>query len=149
MNKAFVRESDVTDEFCPRCGAAGISVQRETLRAQLVEAAWPTLADPANFCPTPTCEVAYFDGFQRLALVTELRHPVYPKDPLAPLCPCFGLTANDVEQDLAEGVVTRTRACVQRAQSSEARCVECAPTGRPCVAEVQRYYMQRRQGGGR
>ena len=118
MNKAFVRESDVTDEMCPRCGAAGIPVQRNTLRTHVVETAWLSLADPANFCPTPTCDVAYFDGFQRAVGTSELRHPVYPKDPQAPLCACFGLTSDDIDQDLAEGGVARTRACVQRAQSA-------------------------------
>jgi len=147
MNKAFVRESDVTDEMCPRCGAAGIPVQRETLRAQLVEAAWHSISDPGNFCPTPTCDVAYFDGFQRVVTTADLRHPVYPKDPQAPLCACFGLTRDDIDQDLAEGGVARTRACVQRAQSAEARCVECSATGHSCVADVQRYYMQHRRQG--
>lgn len=146
MNKAFVRESDVTDELCPRCGVAGVPVQRETLRALLVESAWQAVADPANFCPTPVCEVAYFDGFQRFVTVAELKRPVYPKDPDAPLCACFGLTRQEIEQDLAEGGVARTRACVQRAQSAEAHCIECSATGRNCVGDVQRYYLQRRGG---
>lgn len=145
MNKAFMREPDATDEMCPRCAAAGIPVQRATLRGQLQESAWNAIADPANFCPTPTCDVAYFDGFGRVTLTTDLRRPVYPKDPQAPLCACFGLTRDDIDQDVAEGGVARTRACVQRAQSAEARCVECSATGRSCVADVQRYFMQSRQ----
>ena len=50
----------------------------------------------------------------------------------------------DIEQDLAEGGVARTRECVRRAQSPEARCTVTNPAGQSCVAEVQRYYMRRR-----
>ena len=78
-----------------------------------------------------------------------VKTPVYPKNPEAPLCPCFGLTCEDVEQDIREGVVTRTRSCVERASveptmASEARCAIASPSGQSCVAEVQRYYMKRR-----
>ena len=37
----------------------------------------------------------------------DLNKPVYPKNPDAPICACFGLTRQDIEQDVSEGVVTR------------------------------------------
>ena len=46
----------------------------------------------------------------------DLRHPVYPKDPQAPICACFGLTAEDVEADIREGGVTRVRALIEKAK---------------------------------
>jgi hypothetical protein len=92
--------------------------------------------------------VAYFDAFERSVLAADLRRPAYPKDPAAPLCACFGLTRADIEQDVAEGVVTRTRAAVAKAKSSAARCAELAADGRSCVAHVQKYYMQCRNGQG-
>jgi len=100
------------------------------------------LAEPANFCPSPPCAVAYFDGFERFVLATALSRPVYPKDPKAPVCACFGLTRQDIEQDVDEGVVTRTRAAVEKAKSPVARCAQMAANGRPCVAYVQKYYME-------
>ncbi len=144
MNKAFVRESDSTDEYCPRCGSLGQPVKRETVLAQLPPGVEPLLAVTANFCPHPTCEVAYFDMFERTLLVTELKQPIYPKDPDAPICACFGFHCAEIDQDLAEGVVTRTKALLARAKTDEARCATLAANGRPCVAEVQRYYMQHR-----
>ena len=51
---------------------------------------------------------------------------------------------DDIEADLAEGGVRRTKECVTRAKSSEARCKTLAASGRSCVTEVQRYYMKRR-----
>lgn len=146
MNKAFMREPDSATEHCPRCGSLGEPVGRETLDAQLKPELRRELSEFAAFCPFPQCEVAYFDQFERVILAADLGRPIYPKDPNAPLCSCFGLTADDVDQDIDEGVVTRTKALIQKAQSAAARCSELAPNGRSCVTEVQRYYMKRRGG---
>ncbi|MEN6459563.1 MAG: hypothetical protein ABFC63_11620 [Thermoguttaceae bacterium] len=142
MNKAFVREPDLQADFCPRCGSKGEPVSRETVEAHLPAGKTPAVADPANFCPTPRCEVAYFDSFERVVLVDELKTPVYPKDPDAPICACFGLTRRDIEADVREGVVTRVRAILDRARSPEARCVCMAANGCSCVPYVQKYYLQ-------
>jgi hypothetical protein len=146
MNKAFIREPDQTADYCPRCGAKGEPVGRETVRHYLPEGKTPTVADPANFCPSPQCNVAYFDSFERVVLTSELSRPVYPKDPDAPICACFGLTRQDIEVDVREGVVTRVKAIIEKAKSSEARCAQLAANGQPCIAYVQKYYMQCRQG---
>jgi hypothetical protein len=146
MNKAFVREPDETADYCPKCGAAGESVGEVTLAAQLSPEQRQHLAEPANFCPTPRCEVAYFDKFERFVLADDLAQPVYPKDPAAPLCACFGLTADDIDQDIAEESVQRVRAVIDKAKLPDARCAERAPNGRTCIAAVQRYYMQHRGG---
>jgi len=144
MNKAFLRESDSTDEYCPRCGSLGQPVKLATVLAHLPPGADPSLAVTANFCPHPPCEVAYFDVFERIVLVSALIRPVYPKDPDAPICACFGFTCAEIEQDLAEGVVTRTKALLERAKASETHCETLAANGRSCVPDIQRYYMQRK-----
>jgi hypothetical protein len=142
MNKAFVREPDHDADYCPRCGSKGQQVSRATLRTYLPQEKAQMVTDPANFCPSPQCEVAYFDAFERVVPTADLSKPVYPKDPDAPMCACFGLTRNDIEQDIAEGVVTRVKAILAKAESPEARCAEKAANGQSCVAYVQRYYMQ-------
>jgi len=144
MNKAFVREPDADDEYCPRCGAKGMNVVEETLQAFLGQETRRQLGQTACFCPTPGCEVAYFDRLEQVVLASALAAPVYPKDPAAPICPCFGVTCDEIDQDVAEGVVTRTRAAVERAKSPEASCVTRSPSGRSCQAAVQSYYMKRR-----
>jgi hypothetical protein len=145
MNKAFVREPDGTTEYCPRCGTQGQPVTADTLRAHLTAADRKNLAASANFCPAPQCAVAYFDCFDRVVLAAALAQPIYPKAPDAPLCACFGLTAEDIEQDVQEGVTTRTKAALAKAQSPAARCAELAANGRPCVAWVQKYFLECRQ----
>jgi bacterioferritin-associated ferredoxin len=149
MNKAFVRELDDTSEYCPRCGSKGESVGRSTLKTYLTDDQLRQIADPANFCPSAQCRVAYFDGFERVVLTADIQRPIYPKDPTAPICACYGLTQADIEQDVQEGVVTRTKAILERAKSAESRCSELAANGRPCVAAVQKYYMQCRHDGGK
>jgi hypothetical protein len=142
MNKAFLRESDSTVEYCPRCGSLGQPVAAETLKAHLGEEQLRQLAASASFCPLPQCAVAYFDAFERVVLARDLPRPVYPKDPDAPICACFGLTRADVERDLEEGAPTRTKALLLKARSPEAACSRLAANGQPCVAYVQKLYLQ-------
>jgi len=125
-------------------------VGADVLKFYLTEEQRRILAEPANFCPSPQCAVAYFDGFERFVLATDLSRSVYPKDPTAPVCACFGLTRQDIEQDVAEGGVARTRAAVEKAKSPDAHCAQMAANGRSCVAYVQKYYMEcrNRRGGG-
>lgn len=142
MNKAFVREPDQIADYCPRCGSKGQQVGWGTIRSHLPEGKTPTVTNPANFCPSPQCDVVYFDVFERVLLTGDLAKPVYPKNPDAPICACFGLTRRDIEQDISEGVVTRVKAILEKAKSPEARCSRMAANGQPCVAYVQKYYMQ-------
>ena len=144
MNKAFIREPDQTADYCPRCGTRGEPVGSKTLATYLTEEQRKQISASANFCRSPQCPVAYFDGFERQILASDLQRPAYPKDPTAPICACFGLTCDDIDQDVEEGVVTRTKAALKRAQSSQARCQEMAANGQPCIAHVQKYYMRRR-----
>jgi Zinc binding domain len=145
MNKAFVKEQDSTEGRCPRCGSPGTVVFQETLRAHLAPDALQHLTESAFFCAQPRCSVVYFDLFDRVVEEAAVKTPVYPKNPAAPLCACFGLAREDVEEDIREGTVTRTRACVEKAKSPEARCAVVSPSGQSCVAEVQRYYMKMRE----
>lgn len=147
MNKAFIREPDDTGRLnCPACGSAGIAVVRETWQSHVAEDSTAAVADAAFFCPYDKCDVAYFDMFERTIRTAALRHGVYPKDPRAPLCGCFGLTTEDVEADLREGVVTRVRELLEKAKSPEARCRTMSASGQSCVGDVQRCYLKLRGG---
>jgi Zinc binding domain len=146
MNKAFVRDPEPTVERCPQCGATGQPVGAAILDVFVRLEARDQLGEEACFCPTATCPVAYFDAFDRQVEVSQLAKPVYPKDPDAPICACFGFTCAEIDEDLAEGVATRTRAQLERARSPSARCSQIAANGASCVASVQSYFMQHRGG---
>lgn len=143
MNKAFVRESDDTEIRCPLCGTAGERVPEPALQTYLAPEVRQRLGNSVYFCETPTCKAVYFDAVEDFISVDEVLKPVYPKDPDAPMCACFGLTRDDIEQDLAEGFPRRVREIVAKAKTDEARCSEKAASGRSCVAEVQKYYLRR------
>lgn len=145
MNKAFVREPDQVDSRCPRCDSAGHPVGPQTLAARLSTEARRALAETAYFCPDSQCNVVYYDDFGGLVQRASVPGLIPIKDVEAPLCACFGLTREEIEQDIDEGGVIRTRAAVLRAQSNEARCTTLAPNGRTCVPEVQGYYLKCKQ----
>ena len=145
MNKAFVKEADDPHDRCPGCGATGTSVYAATMDAQLPPDVRQKFSEAAFFCPGSSCRVAYFDQFEQTALVDQLASdPGYPKEPTAPICSCFGFTCENINEDIDEGVVTRTRAHLERAKSSEANCQAQAIDGQSCIAAVQKYYMEHR-----
>lgn len=146
MNKAFVREPDNHGmAHCPRCGSLGVAVGRETLAAFLLPEALTAVAESAFFCPYPTCEIVYFDVFERSVGTSSIRKAIYPKDPNAPICGCFGLTRDDIDQDVRDGGVARCRELIAKARSPAARCSIMAADGQSCVPEVQRCFMKTRQ----
>jgi hypothetical protein len=144
MNKAFIREPDATDVLCPCCGAAGVAALRAAFETHVPPDLRRPLAASAYFCPTPSCPIAYFDAFEATVPADALVRPIFPKDPAAPLCSCFGLTAEDIAADVAEGTPRRIRDLLAKSKTPAARCDELSPTGRCCLPEVQRYYFKLR-----
>ncbi|WP_336521924.1 hypothetical protein [Planctellipticum variicoloris] len=143
MNKAFVREPDETVSRCPACEGPGVVVRTTTLDAWVPGELRRRFTDSACFCGDPDCDVVYFDDLGGSVTRPELQRPVPGKDLDAPLCACFGLTREDIDDDIAEGGVIRTRTAVQRANSPEARCGALSPCGQSCAPAVQAYYMKR------
>lgn len=144
MNKAFVREPDNVEPLCPKCGGVGERVPVETLHALVPATARRTAERSSYFCLTPNCDVAYYDDLEQVIAAAELVRPVYPKDTRAPVCPCFGLTEDDIDDDVFDGVPRRIRELVAKTKSAAARCGELSPTGRCCLTEVQRLYFRRK-----
>lgn len=144
MNKAFVREPDDVEPLCPKCGGVGERVPADTVLALTPPNVRRTSANASYFCATPNCEAAYYDDLEQAILVSELLRPIFPKDPQAPLCPCFGLTADDVDDDVRDGVPRRIRELAARSKGPDAKCGTLSPTGRCCLPEVQRAYFRRK-----
>ncbi|MCX5659550.1 MAG: hypothetical protein NTW19_07475 [Planctomycetota bacterium] len=142
MNKAFVREPDEPDPRCPGCGSHGESVIRATLDANLAPAESRVLSDASWYCPNPRCSVGYFDASGQSVPTAALRHKAFPKDPAAPICPCKGVAAAEIEVDAEAGERTRIRALLAYGQSPEAACPHRSPTGQPCAAELQKHFLK-------
>ena len=148
MNKAFLREPEQTDARCPGCQSVGQAVGPQTLNTQLKPDVRKSLAESGYFCPNGRCQVVYYDDFEGAVSRDSFTEAIPLKDADAPLCACFGVTRSDIEADVEEGSVTRTRAAVLKAQSDAARCESLAPNGRTCAPELQRYYLRCKQPSG-
>lgn len=141
MNKAFVREPDVPAEpRCPKCRLIGRAVGRETVAAHVCAEALQGLAGAGWFCCNPKCPISYYDAYGQSLPVDVLRRSIYPKDPDAPICSCFGLTADAVIADARAGNPAGVRALIARSRLPDAQCARRAPDGQCCVAAVQRLY---------
>jgi hypothetical protein len=146
MNKAFVREPESDGRgYCPRCGALGIAVGSLTLDAQFLEGSRKRVADAGWFCSYARCGVAYFNEFEIIVAVEELKTPVYPKDSDVPICPCFGFELTDIEADIRDGTPLRIRELLAKSKSPDAHCRTLAANGKCCLPEVQRLYMRLRE----
>jgi CopZ-like zinc binding protein len=145
MNKAFVREPDDDGRaFCPRCSTLGVPVNSGPLDTHIRPESRAKMLDSAWFCNFYRCDVAYFNQFGSVVLVEELKAPVYPKDPNAPICACFGLTYDEVVADADDPTPNRIRAVVAKQKAGEAECHTLAPDGRSCLGAVQELYMRLR-----
>lgn len=142
MNKAFVREPDADDALCPRCQAIGDSVTGSAVEHFVPADQRKALADRVYFCPTASCPVAYFDALEATVEASALSRPIYPKDPTAPLCGCFGLTMDDVLADAAESTPRRIRELLVKSKSPAAHCSSASPNGKCCLPEVQKAYFR-------
>ncbi len=146
MNKAFVREPDADDVLCPRCQSLGETVLPSAFAANTTAEQRKPLADRVFFCPAASCPVAYFDAMESSIAATDLPRLVYPKDQAAPLCGCFGLTLDDIHDDIAEGTPRRIRELLAKSKTAAAHCSTASATGRCCLPEVQRVYFKLRGG---
>ena len=144
MNKAFVREPEFDGRaYCPRCGSLGSAVSSPSLDHNICPDSRPRMSDAAWFCGYAQCDVAYFDLFESVVAVDELRQAVYPKDPDAAICACFDFHVESIDADVRDGSPTRIRELLAKSKSSAARCRELAADGQCCMREVQRLYMRR------
>jgi hypothetical protein len=143
MNKAFVREPEQDGKaYCPRCGTLGIAVGQSTLDHHISVDRRSELAGDAWYCDFAKCEVAYFDLFERMVLVSDLRKGIYPKDADAPICPCFGITKEDIDAAIENRSPGPIRELIAKSKSTEANCRMLAPSGQCCLQEVQRLYIR-------
>jgi len=145
MNKAFVREPDGDACVrCPKCGNLAVETGRGPLDRHILSEHRNRLGDIAWCCGNMRCSVVYFDLFEQIVCVEELRSGVYPYVSTEPICACFGLTMEDIDADIRDGQPFRIRELLRKSQSPEAACSQLALNGECCMKEVQRLYLRLR-----
>ncbi len=138
------KEACEISTVCPRCGAAGRDIGRETVGAMA------TLAVPApllahrtyRYCATEACPVVYY-GFGGVALERQhVRVPVNAKDTGAdvPLCYCFGHTRRSIAEEIAiTGRSTAFATITREIKTGNCACEVKNPSGRCCLGDVRAY----------
>lgn len=137
-----MKESEQEEPRCPGCQTLGDAVGLETLEAHVTPTDRAALGEKAFYCAQSTCAIAYFNGWGSLVPRERMIGPAYPKDPEAPICPCFGLKAADIVADAQAGLKERVRVLRQRSEGPEARCAARAPDGQCCIPRVFRLFRE-------
>lgn len=142
MSRAFMKEGEAPEPRCPSCGGAGDAVAPATLDAQLGPEDRKALGDRAYYCAGPACPTAYFSAWDAVVPQDRLKSRAWPKDPEAPVCPCFGLTPADIIEDARSGRRSRILEVREESDAPDSRCPRLAPDGRSCVARVMRLFRE-------
>jgi hypothetical protein len=130
--------SNVT--VCPACNQKGKSVPVITLKSLLKPSALETIQPEStySFCPTPVCEVVYFNGSQTFSTDT-LKVSVFQKDSATdvPVCYCFDWTRKRLIQSVQQQESKRPIDHIsEQVQDNRCGCEVNNPQGSCCLGNV-------------
>lgn len=138
-----IQEAFSRAESCPRCGALGQQVGRETVGAMVtLEVPAAVLAQATyRYCSTDSCPVVYYaDG--TIVERCHVRVAVNAKDPGpdVPLCYCFGHTRCSIAAEIAAtGHSSAFTAITREVKAGHCACEVRNPTGHCCLGNVRAY----------
>jgi hypothetical protein len=125
---------------CPQSPTGGTRVPPDTVKALLRETAMRRLTPSEHaFCPDPVCPVVYFTASGDVYLKTDIRVPVWQKEPFGArtVCYCFGENEgdmrNEVERTGTSEAVARVRAHIK---AERCACEVRNPRGVCCLRDV-------------
>lgn len=125
---------------CPVSGTRAAAVELQTVKALLTEAALRRVATAEyRFCSAPGCHVVYFTEDGQVYATTDLRVPVWQKEPSGSrtVCYCFGENEADMRAEFALNgtceAVARVRAHIQAGRCA---CEVRNPRGVCCLGDV-------------
>ena len=125
---------------CPVSNGYGLPVSALTVKALLTERALCRFEPaPLRFCPDPHCSVVYFDVTGRCFLTTEIRVPVWQKEPTGdrPICYCFAESETSIREEIAASgrsmAVERVRGHIDAGRCA---CEIRNPRGACCLGDL-------------
>lgn len=135
-----------TQTACSRCGSKGSAVDLLTAKALLTETALRHLA-PVRlyFCQEPTCSVVYFATDGQVYTRTDVRVPVWQKEPAGRrrICYCFDENEASMARELVEtgrcGAVQRVR---DHIAADRCACEVRNPRGTCCLGDLMKAVAQ-------
>lgn len=125
---------------CPHSRTRGIRVPLDTVKALLRDTAMRRLTPSEHaFCADPGCPVVYFTAAGDFYLTTDIRVPVWQKEPFGArtLCYCFGENEADMRHEIertgASDAATRVRTHIK---AQRCACDVRNPRGACCLGDV-------------
>ncbi len=103
------------------------------------EALRRVVTSPHRFCPEPTCEVVYFDEVGHTFVKTDVRVPVWQKEPFGErmICYCFDENERDIRREVettgGSEAVARVRAHIEAGRCA---CELRNPRGVCCLGDI-------------
>lgn len=125
---------------CPASGTVGKPVELLTVKALLTEAALGRLTSSQHgFCAEPACDIVYFTVDGTAYSKTELRVPVWQKEPFGQrmVCYCFGESEAAIRREIRttgrSHAVERVRAHIAAGRCA---CEVRNPRGACCLGDL-------------
>ena len=127
---------------CSACRTKGQTVDLLTVKALLTESALRRLRPgPHRFCPDAACDVTYFDETGNVFTKTDVRVPVWQKEPTGAriVCYCFGENEADIRKEMAQtGASGALRRLREHIAAGRCACEARNPRGVCCLGDVMR-----------
>jgi len=128
-----------TDQ-CPESGTTGSTVDRQTVKALLTEAALGRLTQAEyRFCSHAGCKVVYFAADGRRFSTSDVRVPVWQKLPFGdrPVCYCFGESEASIRVELeATGRSLAVERIREHITAQRCACELRNPRGACCLGDM-------------
>lgn len=128
--------------LCAYCGSKGSPVELLTVKALLSEVALRRLVPQRlYFCYDPTCVVIYFASGGQVYRCSDVRVPVWQKEPAGSrrICYCFDENEGSMLRELIEtgrcGAVQRVR---EHIAADRCACEVRNPRGRCCLGDLMK-----------
>jgi hypothetical protein len=127
-------------EGCPISRTNGVPVELQTVKALLTETALRRLR-PGSYrlCPDPGCSVVYFGDSGDTFVTTDVRVPVWQKEPAGErmVCYCFGENEADIRAEIAhDGRSAAAERVTAHIKAGRCACEIRNPRGACCLGDV-------------
>jgi len=126
---------------CPASRTVGKAVETQTVKALLTDQALRrlTASNQHHFCADPACDIVYFDGAGAVYRRTDVRVPVWQKEPFGRrvVCYCFGESEDRIRMEIrATGRSTAVERIRAHISAGRCACEVRNPRGACCLGEV-------------
>ncbi len=125
---------------CSACRTKGSLVEELTVKALLSDTALQRFEPGAHrFCPDASCDVVYFDAAGRTFTTTDLRVPVWQKQPpgARTICYCFGENETEIRAEIEQTGRSRAPERVRtHIDAGRCACEVRNPKGACCLGDI-------------